>query len=94
MSKKLTVTGRYYDEVQVNLHSTLKQSKGAKTRDRYNQEPHLSKDTNGKVTTSQLDTRSKSQDVNHIPAGDHMSQISRRAQRHNKHKTEHKTEQT
>ena len=30
--------------------------KGAKIRNRYNQVPHLTQDTNGKVTTSQLDT--------------------------------------
>ena len=34
----------------------LKVSKGAKTRNRYNQVPHLIQDTNGKVTNSQLDT--------------------------------------
>ena len=29
---------------------------GAKIRNRYNQVPHLTQDTNGKVTNSQLDT--------------------------------------
>ena len=33
-----------------------KESKGAKIRDRYNQVPRLTQDTNGKVTSSQLDT--------------------------------------
>ena len=33
-----------------------KVSKGAKIRNRYNQVPHLTQDTNGKVTNSQLDT--------------------------------------
>ena len=32
----------------------LKVSKGAKIRNRYNQVPHLTQDTNGKVTNSQL----------------------------------------
>ena len=50
------------------FHLTYKVSKGTKIRNQCNQVPHLTQDTNGKVTNSQLDTR--------------------RAQRHNKHKTE------
>ena len=34
----------------------MKVSKDAKIRNRYNQVPHLTQDTNGKVTNSQLDT--------------------------------------
>ena len=34
----------------------VKVSGGAKIRKRYNQVPHLTQDTNGKVTNSQLDT--------------------------------------
>ena len=34
----------------------LQISKGAKIRNRYNQVPHLTQDTNGKVTNSQSDT--------------------------------------
>ena len=34
---------------------SLKVSKGAKIRNQYNQVPHLTQDTNGKVTNSQLD---------------------------------------
>ena len=63
-------------------------SKGAKNRNRYNQVPHLSKDTNKKVTNLQLDTTNGSQEVSPFPAGDHKAQINRRAQWHNKHKTE------
>ena len=37
-----------------------KVSKGATIRNRYNQVPHLTQDTNGKVTNSQLDTTNKS----------------------------------
>ena len=40
-----------------------KVSKGAKIRNRYNQVPHLTQDTNGKVTNSQLDTTDESQEV-------------------------------
>ena len=46
-------------------------SKGAKIRNRYNQVPHLTQDTNGKVTNSQLDTTNESQEVSPLPAGDH-----------------------
>ena len=46
------------------------QSKGAKIRNRYNQVPHLTQDTNGKVTNSQLDTTNTSQEVSPFPAGD------------------------
>ena len=35
----------------------------AKIRNRYNQAPHLTQDTNGKVTTSQLDVINESQEV-------------------------------
>ena len=65
-------------------------SKGAKIRNRYNQVPHLTQDTNGKVTNSQLDTINESQEVSPFPAGDHKAHINRRAQRHSKHKTEQK----
>ena len=37
-----------------------KVSKGAKIMNRYNQVPHLTQDTNGKVTNSQLDTTNES----------------------------------
>ena len=65
-----------------------KVSKGAKIRNRYNQVPHLTQDTNGKVTNSQLDTTNESQEVSPFPAGDHKAHINRRIQRHSKHKTE------
>ena len=47
---------------------TSKVSKGAKIRDRYNQVPHLTQDTKGKVTNSQLDTTNESQEVTLIRA--------------------------
>ena len=65
-------------------------SKCAKIRNRYNQVPHLTQDTNGKVTNSQLDTTNESQEVSPFPAGDHKAHINRRALRHSKHKTEQK----
>ena len=66
----------------------IKVSKGAKIRNQYNQVSHLTQDTNGKVTNSQLDTTNVSQEVSPFPAGDQKAQIYRHAQRHNKHKTE------
>ena len=68
-----------------------KVSKGAKIRNRYNQIPHLSQDTNGKVTNSQLDNTNESQAVSPFPAGERKAHINRRVQRHSKHKTEKKT---
>ena len=65
-----------------------KVNKGANIRNRYNQVPHLTQDTNGKVTSSQLDTTNESQEVSPFPAGDHKAHINRRTQRHSKHKTE------
>ena len=64
----------------------FKVSKGAKIS---NQVPHLTQDTNGKVTNS-ADTTNKSQEVSPFPAGDHKAHINRCAQRHSKHKTEQK----
>ena len=72
------------------MFSHSKVSKGAKIRSRYNQVPHPTQDTNGKVTNSQLDTTNESQEVSPFPAGDHKAQINRRTQRHSKHKTEQK----
>ena len=69
---------------------TILRSKGAKIRNRYNQVSHLTQDTNGKVTNSQLDTTNENQEVSYFPAGDPKAQINRRAQRHGKHKTEQK----
>ena len=67
-----------------------KVSKGSKIRNRYNQVPLLTQDTNGKVTNSQLDTTNERQEVSPFPAGDHKAHINRRAQRQSKHKTEQK----
>ena len=68
----------------------LKVSKGAKIRNRCNQVPHQTQDTNGNVTNSKLDTTNESQEASSFAAGDHKAHINRRAQRHSKHKTEQK----
>ena len=67
-----------------------KVSKGANIRNRCNQVPHLTQDTNGKVINLQLDTTNESQEVSPFPAGNHKAHINRRIQRHSKHKTEQK----
>ena len=72
------------------MFSVHEVSKGAKIRNRYNQVPHLTQDTNGKVTNSQLDTTNESQEVSPFPAGDHKAHKNRRAPRHSKHNTEQK----
>ena len=41
----------------------IKVSMGAKIRNQYNQVPHLTQDTNGKVTNSQPDNTNESQEV-------------------------------
>ena len=70
--------------------NALKVSKRAKFRNRYNQVPHLTQDTNGKVTNSLSDTTNESQEVSPFPAGDHKAHINRHAQRHSRQKTEKK----
>ena len=58
--------------------------KRAKIRNRYNKAPHLTQDTNGKVTTSHLDITNESQEVSPFQAGDHKASINIRARKHNK----------
>ena len=64
----------------------LKVSKGEKIRIRYNQVPHLTQDTNGKVLNS-VRHHKREPRVSPFPAGDHKAHINRRAQRHSKRKT-------
>ena len=58
---------------------TIKVRKKAKIRNRYNQAPRLTQDTNMKVATSQLDITSESQRVSPFPAGDHKASVNKRA---------------
>ena len=62
--------------------------KRAKISNQYNQVPHLTQDTNGKVTNSQLDVTNESQEVGSFPASDHKAHINRRVQKHSKHMNE------
>ena len=72
----------------INIIKILKVRKRAKIRNQYNQAPHLTQDTNGKVTTSQLDITNEIQEVSRFTASDHKALINRRARKHNKNKTE------
>ena len=56
-----------------NHHDLIKVRKRANIRNRYNQTPHLTQDTNGKVTTLQLDITNESQEVSPCPVGDHKA---------------------
>ena len=62
------------DDKQADVIDAFKVSKGVNIRNRYNQVPHLTQDTNGKVRNSQLDTPNESQEVSPFPAGDHKAQ--------------------
>ena len=57
-------------------------------RNRYNQAPHMTQDTNGKVTTLHLDITNESQEVSPFPMGDHNASINRRTRKHYKNKSE------
>ena len=57
----------------IKLSFVIKVSKGAKIRNRYNQVPHLTLDTNGKVTNSQMDTTNEGQEISPFPAGNHKA---------------------
>ena len=62
-----------FSEMVNPILKQFKVRKRAKIRNQYNQAPHLTKDTNGKVTTSQLDITNESQEVSQFPAGDHKA---------------------
>ena len=73
---------------QYRGYMKFQKKKGAKIRNRYNQVSHLTQDTNGKVTNTQLYTTNENKEVSPFSGGGRKAQINRRAQRHNKHKTE------
>ena len=62
-----------------HFYKFTQERKRTKIRNRYNQAPHLTQDTNGKVTTSQLDITNESQEVSPFPAGDNKTPTNRRA---------------
>ena len=66
--------------------NSFKVSKVAKIKNRCSHVPHLTQDTNGKVTNSQLDTTNESQEVSPFSAGDHKAYFNRCAQRNDPQK--------
>ena len=82
-SKTFVNFGYHSDQYQI-----LQSLKIAKLRNRYNKAPHLTQDTNGKVTTSHLETTNESHEVSPFPAGGHKELINRRARKHSKNKTQ------
>ena len=58
---------------RIKLFPFKKVRKRTKIRNRYNQAPHLTQDTNGKVITSQLVITNESQEFSSFPAGDHKA---------------------
>ena len=71
-------------EGRTDTEDKRKVRKRAKIRNRYNQAPHLTQDTHGKVTNSRLDITNESQEVSPCPAGDHKVSINRRQLRAHK----------
>ena len=68
----------------------VKVSKGAKIRNRYNQVPHLTQDTNGKVTNSQKTPQTRAKRPAPPPQQATTKHTQTDAHRHSKHKTEQK----
>ena len=63
---------------------SFKVRKRAKIRYRYNQAPHLTQDTNGKVTNFTIRHNRREPKGKPFLAGDHKALINRRARKHNK----------
>ena len=59
--------------IKYGIYIFVEVRKRAEMRNRYNQAPHLTQYTNGKVTPSQLDITNESQEVSLFPAGDHTA---------------------
>ena len=73
--KKIGLNCRESCAHQVPLALKAKIRKRTKIRNRYNQAPHLTQDTNGTVITSQLDITNERQEVSLFQAGDHKALI-------------------
>ena len=69
----------------MNHYSFLsKVKKTARIRNRYNQVPHLSKDTKCESNKITINITNKSQEVSPFPAGDHKAAMNRRESMKNK----------
>ena len=65
----------------------MKVRKMAKIRKRYNQAPHLTKDTTWESNKNTINITKKGQEVSPFPAGDHKAAMNRRE---SMRKTRHK----
>ena len=70
-----SLTCLYIQNIVADLSIVTKVENRAKIRNRYNQAPHLTQDTNVKVTTSQLDITNESQEASPFQAGDQQSNV-------------------
>ena len=59
----------FYLLMNKRIYKIFKVRKRAKVTNRYNQVPHLTLDTNGKLTISQLYVTNESQEASPLPAG-------------------------
>ena len=84
MTRKISDHRSVFLKSHRSKSNILKVRKRANIRNRYNQAPHLTQETNGEVTTTQLDITNQSQDVSPFLAGDHKASINRRARKHNR----------
>ena len=75
----------------VSYQYFFKVRKRANTRNRYNQAPYLTQNTNGKVTTSQLDITHESLEARPFPAGDHNAPINRSRRKYNNNQDRNNT---
>ena len=65
---------------------TPESKKEGKDQESIQSSPHLTQDTNWKVTISQLDITNESQEFIPFQAGDHKESINRRTRKHNRNK--------
>ena len=56
------------------MDNIYKSKKGTKINNRYNEVPHLTQDTNVKVTNLQLDITNESQEISPFPTGNSYTQ--------------------
>ena len=66
---------RKINTVFLNIRNKVR--KMAKTRKRYNQEPHLTQNTTWESNKNTINITNKSQEVSPIPAGDHKAAMNR-----------------
>ena len=77
--------GKVYGCCPEETHESKKEGKD---QEAIQSSPHLTQDTNWKVTPSQLDITNESQEVSTFQAGEQKVSINRRARKHNKNEKE------